>query len=39
MRIPGWHEGRDKSAWNEGPVNGEFHDVEDFGAERFLVSK
>ncbi|KAL2075856.1 hypothetical protein VTL71DRAFT_799 [Oculimacula yallundae] len=32
-----WHEQRDKSVWNEGPVNGEFHDVEDFWAERFIV--
>ncbi|XMA15626.1 hypothetical protein WAI453_008417 [Rhynchosporium graminicola] len=32
-----WHEQRDKAVWNEGPVNGEFHSVEDFWAERFLV--
>ncbi|KAH7342494.1 cytochrome P450 [Rhexocercosporidium sp. MPI-PUGE-AT-0058] len=32
-----WHEQRDRSVWNEGPVNGEFHSVEDFWAERFIV--
>ncbi|KAG4438382.1 hypothetical protein IFR05_006144 [Cadophora sp. M221] len=32
-----WHEQRDRSVWNEGPVNGEVHSVEDFWAERFLV--
>ena len=32
-----WHEQRDRNVWNEGPVNGEFHSVEDFWAERFLV--
>lgn len=32
-----WHEQRDRKVWNEGPVNGEFHSVEDFWAERFLV--
>ncbi|KAE8443147.1 hypothetical protein EG329_002316 [Mollisiaceae sp. DMI_Dod_QoI] len=32
-----WHEARDQNVWNEGPVNGEFHSVEDFWAERFLV--
>jgi cytochrome P450 len=37
MRPPGWHEQRDKNVWNEGPVNGQVHDVEDFWAERFLV--
>lgn len=32
-----WHEQRDRNVWNEGPINGEFHSVEDFWAERFLV--
>ena len=32
-----WHEQRDRSVWNEGPVNGQFHSVDDFWAERFLV--
>ncbi|KAH7419535.1 cytochrome P450 [Cadophora sp. MPI-SDFR-AT-0126] len=32
-----WHEQRDRSVWNEGPVKGEMHSVEDFWAERFLV--
>lgn len=35
--ISVWHEHRDKSVWNEGPVKGVFHSVEDFWAERFLV--
>jgi cytochrome P450 len=37
IKSAGWHEGRDKKVWNEGPVNGELRDVEDFWAERFLV--
>ena len=37
MIIPGWYEGRDKGVWNECLVNGEFHDVENLWAERFLV--
>lgn len=32
-----WHEQRDRSVWNEGPVDGQFHSVEDFWAERFIV--
>ncbi|KAK0125683.1 hypothetical protein ONS95_000314 [Cadophora gregata] len=32
-----WHEQRDRSVWNEGPVNGEMHSVDEFWAERFLV--
>jgi cytochrome P450 len=32
-----WHEQRDRSIWNEGPVNERFHSVDDFWAERFLV--
>lgn len=32
-----WHEHRNTNVWNEGPVKGEFHSVEDFWAERFLV--
>ncbi len=32
-----WHEQRDKTIWNEGPVNGVVHDVEEFWPERFLV--
>lgn len=32
-----WHEHRDKDVWNEGPVKGIMHPVEEFWAERFLV--
>lgn len=32
-----WHEHRDTSVWNEGPVNGALHPVDEFWAERFLV--
>ena len=32
-----WHEHRDKSVWNEGPVNGVHHPVDEFWGERFLV--
>lgn len=32
-----WHEQRDRTVWNEGPVDGVFHSVDDFWAERFLV--
>ncbi len=32
-----WHEQRNKDIWNEGPVNGEFHSVDEFWGERFLV--
>ena len=35
--VSGWHDQRDGSIWNEGPVNGAFHSVEDFWAERFIV--
>ena len=35
--VSAWHEGRDRSVWNEGPVNGEVHPVDDFWAERFIV--
>ncbi|PMD32989.1 cytochrome P450 [Hyaloscypha variabilis F] len=35
--VSGWHEQRDRSIWNEGPVNGTFHSVEEFWAERFIV--
>ncbi|KAF8855617.1 cytochrome P450 [Acephala macrosclerotiorum] len=37
ITVSSWHEHRDRSVWNEGPVNGEFHSVEDFWAERFIV--
>ena len=32
-----WHDQRDRSIWNEGPVNGVFHPVDDFWADRFLI--
>lgn len=32
-----WHEHRDRKVWNEGPVKGEIHSVEDFWADRFLI--
>jgi cytochrome P450 len=35
--VSSWHESRDHTVWNEGPVNGEVHPVDEFWAERFLV--
>ena len=35
--VSGWHEQRDRSVWNEGPVNGTFHSLEEVWAERFIV--
>lgn len=35
--VSSWHEQRDREVWNEGPVDGIFHSVDDFWAERFLV--
>jgi cytochrome P450 len=32
-----WHEGRDRNVWNEGSVGDNFHSVEDFWADRFIV--
>lgn len=32
-----WHEHHDNKIWNEGPVNGISHPVDEFWAERFLV--
>jgi len=35
--VSTWHARRDRTVWNEGPVNGELHPVDDFWAERFIV--
>jgi cytochrome P450 len=35
--VSTWHEQRGRSVWNEDPVNGQLHYVEDFFAERFIV--